>query len=182
MASSPSSTYSSSLSSSVPSGRMLAIYLRHHVAASRGGTDLFHRSARTQLSKEARQELRDLAAEVSQDREQLLRILRRLGIPRPRFAEVLVGVAETLGRLKPNGTLVRRSPLSDVMELEALSTAVTAKRLGWVTLRLVGERDGRFDPAEMDALIVRAEEQQDRLEALRGQAVLGAFTEAGSEH
>ena len=63
---------SSTLSSSVSSGRTLAIYLRHHVAASRGGVDLFHRSARTQLSNEARQELRDLAAEVTQDREQLL--------------------------------------------------------------------------------------------------------------
>lgn len=176
MAPSPSSTASSPVSS----GRMLAIYLRHHAAASRGGVDLFLRSARTQLSHEARQELRNLAAEVTQDREQLMRILRRLGIPRPRFAEVLVGVAETLGRLKPNGTLVRRSPLSDVMELEALSTAVTAKRLGWVTLRLVGARDGRFDPVEMDALIARAEHQQDRLEGLRGQAVLGALAEAGS--
>ena len=142
MAPSPSSTASSSVSS----GRMLAIYLRHHVAASRGGVDLFHRSARTQLSNEARQELRDLAAEVTQDREQLLRILRRLDISRPKFAEVLVGVAEGLRQLKPNGTLLRRSPLSDVMELEALSTAVTAKRLGWVTLRFVGERDGPLDP------------------------------------
>ena len=70
---------SSTVSSSVSSGRMLAIYLRHHVAASRGGVDLFHRSARTQLSNEARQELRDLAAEVTQDREQLLRILRAAG-------------------------------------------------------------------------------------------------------
>lgn len=95
---------------------------------------------------------------------------------------MLVGVAETLGRLKPNGTLVRRSPLSDVMELEALSTAVAAKRLGWVTLRLVGERDGRFDPAEIDALIARAEDQQARLEGLRGQAVLGVLAVAGSEH
>ena len=173
---------SSTVSSSVSSGRMLAIYLRHHVAASRGGVDLFHRSARTQLSNEARRELRDLAAEVTQDREQLLRILARLGVRRPRVAEVLVGVAETLGRLKPNGTLVRRSPLSDVMELEALSTAVAAKRLGWVTLRLVGERDGRFDPAEIDALIARAEDQQARLEGLRGQAVLGVLAVAGSEH
>ena len=49
---------------------------------------------------------------------------------RPKVAEVLVGVAETVGRLKPNGTLVRRSPLSDLMELEALSAAVEAKRLG----------------------------------------------------
>lgn len=159
----------------------MAIYLRHHVAASRGGLDLLQRSARSQSSAVTRDELRDLAGEVGQDREQLLAILQRLGIPRPRMAEAVVGVAETIGRLKPNGTLVRRSPLSDVVELEALSTAVTAKRLGWVTLRVLAEHDRRFDTAQLDDLIRRAEEQEVRLEALRRQAVADALGGIGSE-
>lgn len=160
--------------------RMLAIYLRHHVAASRGGLDLFRRAARDQLDPETRRELGRLAAEVSEDRDHLLAVLRRLGIPRPTVSEWLVGVAETVGRLKPNGTLVRRSPLSDVMELEALSTAVEAKRLGWVTLRLVAERDSRLDPADLDVLAGRAADQQGRLERLRRQAVTAVLTPAGS--
>jgi hypothetical protein len=157
---------------------MLAIYLRHHLAASKGGLDLFERSARNQSSPETRRELHVLADEVAQDRQRLAAILRRLGIPRPRIAEVLVGVAETMGRLKPNGTLIRRSPLSDVVELEALSAAVEAKRLGWVTLRVVAERDGRFDTGDLDELIGRAADQQDRLEDLRRQAVAGSLTPA----
>lgn len=176
----PSPTTSSRFSSGVSSRRMMAIYLRHHVAASRGGLDLFQRSARSQLRAETRGELRDLAGDVSQDRAQLLAILQRLGIPRPRMAEAVVGVAETLGRLKPNGTLVRRSPLSDVVELEALSTAVTAKRLGWVTLRVLAEHDHRFDATQLNDLIRRAEEQEDRLEALRRQAVADALGGVGS--
>ncbi len=165
----------------VSSRRMRAIYLRHHVAASRGGLDLFQRSARSQLSPDARRELRDLAAEVGQDREQLLAILRQLGIPRPRLAEAVVGVAEKVGRLKPNGTLVRRSPLSDVIELEALSTAVTAKRLGWISLRVLGEHDRRLDAAQLEDLIRRADDQKDRLEGLRRHAVLDALGGVGSE-
>ena len=78
---------------------MLAIYLRHHAAASRGGLDLFKRSSRSQLSPEARRQLVALADEVNEDRQRLLESLRRLDIRRTRAAEVLVGVAETLGRL-----------------------------------------------------------------------------------
>ena len=164
----------------VSPARMLAIYLRHHLAASKGGLDLFERSARNQSSPEARRELRVLVDEVAQDRQRLAVILRRLGIPRPRVAETLVGIAETIGRLKPNGTLIRRSPLSDVVELEALSAAVEAKRLGWVTLRVVGERDGRLDTADIDELIARAANQQDRVEDLRRHAVASALSPAAA--
>jgi hypothetical protein len=162
------------------SARMLAIYLRHHMAASRGGLDLFERSARCQLDPESRRDLRILAEEVAQDRQRLVGVLRQLGVPRPVVAEWLVGAAERVGRLKPNGTLLRRSPLSDVIELEALSAAVEAKRLGWVTLRVLAERDGRLDPVELDALAARAADQQDRLEQLRRRAVSEVLSTAGS--
>lgn len=165
-------------SHAVHPARMLAIYLRHHLAASKGGLDLFERSARSQSSPEARRELRVLADEVAQDRQRLAAILQRLGIPRPRMAEILVSVSETVARLKPNGTLIRRSPLSDVVELEALSAAVEAKRLGWVTLRVVSERDGRLDTEDFDELIRRASDQQDHVEFLRRQAVASALTPA----
>ena len=169
-------------SHAVTPARMLAIYLRHHLAASKGGLDLFERSARGQSSPEARRELRVLADEVTQDRQRLAAILQRLGIPRPRMAEILVSVSETVGRLKPNGTLIRRSPLSDVVELEALSAAVEAKRLGWVTLRVVSERDGRLDTADFDELIRRASDQQDQVELLRRQAVASALTPTVPTH
>lgn len=162
------------------SARMLAIYLRHHVAASRGGVDLFRRAARDQLDEEARRELRLLAAEVAEDRDQLLAVLRGLDVPRPAVSEWLVGIAETVGRLKPNGTLLRRSPLSDVMELDAMCTAVEAKRLGWVTLRLVAEGDLRLNPSDLDVLVGRAADQRGRLEQLRRRAVVNALAPAGS--
>jgi len=47
--------------------RLLAIYLRHHAAASHGGLDLFRRAARTQSDQPVRDELSRLAAEVAQD-------------------------------------------------------------------------------------------------------------------
>jgi hypothetical protein len=66
------------------------------------------------------------------------------------------------------------------VELEALSAAIEAKRLGWVTLRVVGERDGRLDTADIDELIARAANQQDRVEDLRRHAVASALTPAAA--
>jgi hypothetical protein len=155
-----------------PSGRLVAIYLRHHAAASKGGLGLFQRAARQQTSPEARRELPQLAAEVAEDRTVLLGFLDILGLPRPRFGERLVSWGEKLGRLKPNGTVIRRSPLSDIVELEAMNVGVQAKSLGWLTLRRMAETDHRLDVAQLDDLVRRATDQQERIEDLRRQAVL----------
>ena len=48
---------------------------------------------------------------------------------------------------------------------------------------LVGERDGRLDANELDVLISRAADQQNRLEDLRRQAVAGSLVAmAGMTH
>ena len=49
-------------------------------------------------------------------------------------------VGERVGRLKLNGRLLARSPLSSLEELELLSLGVTGKAAGWRTLRLLAER------------------------------------------
>lgn len=162
------------------SGRLLAIYLRHHAAASKGGLDLFERAGRQQTSPEARRELRQLAAEIAEDRSALLGFLDVLGVPRPRLGERIMGWGEKLGRLKPNGTLIRRSPLSDIVELEALGVAVQAKKSGWLTLRRLAETDHRLDVAQLDELVRRATDQQDRIEDLRRQAVSGTLVPRGA--
>lgn len=155
--------------------RLLAIYLRHHASASAGGVDLFHRAAGGVQDAEARRELRSLTEEVAQDRAALVKVMHALGVPRSRVGEVLVGWAETVARLKPNGTLVRRSPLSDVVELESLVVAVQAKRLGWLSLRRLADSDPRLDAASLDAAAARALDQEHRLERLRERAVDRAF-------
>ena len=86
--------------------------------------------------------------------------------------------AEKLGRLKPNGRLFSLSPLSDVIELEAMRLGVDGKAAGWQTLRRLAEHDDRLDKAHLDDLLARAEAQKETLERLRRQAVTAVFVKS----
>ena len=63
---------------------------------------------------------------------------------------------ERVGRLKPNGHLVRRAPLSDLVEVEAGLDAVHAKACGWQALRAAPGLDAAV---VLDDLMRRAEDQ-----------------------
>ena len=158
--------------------RYLELYLRNHFVAAQGGLDLFHRASRGHSDPDVRRQLVQLAAEVAEDRAALLGILDDFAVPRSRLQERLASVAETLGRLKPNGAVLRRSPLSDVFELEALEAAVNAKRLGWVCLRHLAHHDDRLDPRQLETLVQRAQDQAERLGTLRLRTAERALVDA----
>jgi hypothetical protein len=145
----------------------LARYLRNHYSASRGGLDLFRRSAQGQSDAQVRRVLAELADQVAEDRAALLAIMVGLGIERSAWQERLVALGERAGRLKPNGSLLQRSRLSDYLELEALSAAVQAKALAWGSLRALADLDARLPAAHLDRLLERAHDQRQRLEEMR---------------
>lgn len=153
----------------------LAVYLRRHAAASKGGLDLFRRAASSHRDPRARQVLGELAQEVAEDRAALMRLLAELGVSRPRVGEVLAGWGEVAGRLVPNGTLLARSPLSDLLEIEALRSAVSAKKSGWVSLRDAGSVARVLGDEELTRLVGRADRQLELLDDLRGDAAVAVL-------
>ncbi len=78
---------------------------------------------------------------------------------------------ELLGRLKLNGRLRERSPLSDVVELETLVVGITGKQALWVSLRSAAV----LPAEELDQLIERAERQKRIVESAREAAARHAF-------
>jgi hypothetical protein len=137
----------------------LVIYLNDHLMGATAGLELFRRAAGHIPA------VRPLLEEVAEDREALLRILAAVG-GQPDQVKVAAGwVGEKLGRLKLNGSLLSRSPLSDVIELESLTLGVHGKLAGWRLLRVL--HDPRLDAAELDRLILRAERQEETLEDIR---------------
>ena len=76
-------------------------------------------------------------------------------------------VTSLAARLKFNGRLLARSPLSSLEETEVLKLGVDGKAAGWRTLRVLAGRDSRLDAQRLDELIARADRQSGELEALR---------------
>jgi len=97
----------------------------------------------------------------------LLEIMAALGIKVRRSKVAAAWIGEKAGRLKANGRLFARSPLSNLEELELLRLGVEGKAAGWCTLRTLADTDTRLDPGHLDELISRARRQAGLLEDLR---------------
>ncbi len=154
---------------------LLAVYVRNHLAAARGGADLFRRVARSTQATPTGAELAALAADVDADLETLLALARDLSITENKPFGLAARLGEKVGRLKPNGSLVRRSPLTDLIELEGLLDAVAAKLAGWNALLCVPDtRIGR-QRERLEDLHARAIDQRSRLDALHDDAAARIF-------
>ena len=101
-----------------------------------------------------------------------------LGVPVRAYKVCAGWIGEKAGRLKLNGRLLSRSPLSSLEELELMRLGVTGKAAGWRTLRLLADADPRLDRGRLDELIARADSQLGLLEDLRVRAARSAFGQA----
>lgn len=163
------------MASSPGDNTLLGIYLNDHLAGAVGGADLARRLADAEQHLPGGQVLKQLAAELDEDRTALLDMMAALDVQVRRYKTWAAWTAEKVGRLKLNGRLLGRSPLSRVVELEAIRLGVEGKAAGWRTLRARAERDSRLDVDRLDELIDRARRQIDQLERLRVRATAEAF-------
>lgn len=150
----------------------IAVYLRNHEAAARAGVDLFRRVAAAQSKRIHGPELADLCGAVAEDMESLQAIMLELGVRPSLVLGTVLRIGERFARLKPNGGLITRMPLSDLIEVEALTDAVHAKESGWRAL--IATNIGPQE--EFQRLLGRAQDQAARLEQIHadvGARVLG---------
>lgn len=143
--------------------QLLRIYLQDHHAASAGGVA---------LAKRALGPGHPLAKQIARDRDALERVMRRLAVTPSTLKVGTVRVAEFVGRLKLNGRIFERSPLSSVIELETLVVGVRGKEALWTALQRAGLS---FEDVDLDALVESARAQGVELEALRLGAAARAF-------
>jgi len=144
----------------------MKIYLQDHSAAATAGLAFFRRAASSHSDANVRRELAELAEEIDEDRAALRAMMASLRVRPARSKMLLAWIGEKLGRLKGNGRLIKRSPLSDVIELEGLIMAVTGKTSLWVSLLQVAGPDRRLHESSLHTLVKRAEDQKARLEQL----------------
>jgi hypothetical protein len=144
----------------------LSIYLRDHHAASAGGVALARRALGAN---------HPLSQQIARDRATLEEVMRQLNVPPSGMKVWLVRMAERLGRLKLNGRLFKRSPLSRIVELEVLVVGIRGKEALWTALRAAGLNLHGID---LDALVESARTQAREVDEQRLIAV--AHTLGGS--
>ena len=154
---------------------LVSIYLEDHRAAAAGGVALARRIAEQYGDDPNFESLVELAAEIREDERALDIIRRGLDADGGYVKRLVAVVGERLGRLKLNGTIVRSSPLSKVIELEALIAAVSGKQRGWNALRAYagGDELVGVDLADLDDRATRQLDELRRLHARAARIALG---------
>jgi hypothetical protein len=157
---------------------LLGIYLNDHLAGATGGLELARRTAGAHRGTETGTTLTRIAKEIQEDRESLLEIMAALEVPVRQYKVAAAWVVEKAGRLKLNGRLLDRSPLSSLVELETMRVGVEGKACLWRTLLQVAKHEQRLDASRLDSLIQRAASQLETLEPMRMAASAEAFAPA----
>ncbi|HEY0932818.1 MAG TPA: hypothetical protein VGD91_03660 [Trebonia sp.] len=155
----------------------IGIYLNDHLAGATSGMELARRMAgAADPGSESAVLLQKVADEIAADRAALIAMMNALGVPVRGYKVFAAWAGEKAGRVKLNGHLLSRSPLSDLEETEILRLGVAGKAAGWRTLRTLADTDSRLDAAQLDALLAKAARQEGELEDLRVRVADGVLS------
>jgi len=160
--------------------RRLDIYLNDHLAGATLGFELARRAASENEHTALGDFLQRLHCEIAEDRSTLERVMAALGVDRSPAKPAGAWLLEKAGRLKLNGQLRGYSPLSRLVELEALDTGVRGKRSLWQALDRAFAADKRLAEFDFDALVRRADEQLEGIGEHRLAAADAALRESAS--
>jgi len=146
--------------------KYLATYLNDHLAGSTAGLELVKRAASENDGSPLGDFLSQLCDEIADDREALEELMGSLGVGADHKKIAAAWVGEKVGRLKPNAQLLGYSPLSPLVELEALSLGIEGKRLLWIAVQGIAAEHG-LAPERFADLAARASDQRSRVEQFR---------------
>ena len=155
--------------------KYVSIYVDDHRAAAAGGVALARRTARENVgSTFSGDVLQGVADDIAEDKATLDSIARLLGV-RPNVLKVTVArLGEMAGRFKLNGQLRGYSPLSRLIEIEALIAGIEAKRCLWISLQEA--RRNELAEIDIERLVARADNQRNLLASLHPQAAALALS------
>lgn len=145
--------------------RVITTYLQDHHAGSSAGVDAFHRVAECHGDAEVAKAVCRLATQIHEDQSSLKEFMDLVGAKQSIVKSTASKIGEKVARLKPNERVTKRSPLSDVIELEMLVMAVHANGLMWRGLLALD--DERIDPERLKTLAERADARYGELKKLR---------------
>lgn len=129
---------------------LMEIYLQDHRAGAEAGVRLVRRTLGSNRNTEFEPELTDVAAMTEEDLETLEEVMAAMSVEKSRPKQAAAVVAEMAGRLKPNHRIVGYSPLSRVLEFEALTAGLGGRLRLWAALEVADSPELKsFDFADL---------------------------------
>ncbi len=153
----------------------LKVYLRDHRGGAAFGQSLARRSQEANAGTELGDTLVVVAREIEEDRRSLDSIMATLGIKPSLVKLAFAKVADVAARPKLHGRLQANTPVSRVLQLEALTASILTKRHLWQALAAAAGEIPSLDRDELARLIDRSDAQIDRLEVHHAPASRAAF-------
>lgn len=146
-------------------------YLNDHRAGATAGTALVRRIWRSNRRTEWGPTMEEVAGAIEHDVVVLDEVRAAAGVTGGDLKRVAALLTERAGRLKPNGHLLTYSPLSRVLELETLMSAIRGKQGLWAALHAAASSHPEWSDFDFAALEKRASEQLEALEPIHEWAV-----------
>jgi hypothetical protein len=162
-------------SATADADRLLRIYLSDHRAAAGAGAARAKRFAEANADSFLVAAAGDVQRQIAADVAVLDEILDRFGCSPSWWKLVAARAVEVAGRFKLNGRVRGYSPLSRLIELEALVSGIVAKESLWQTLALVQPQRSELNGFDFDELQRRAMQQRMQLDEHRQTTVEEAF-------
>lgn len=158
--------------------KRLRIYLHDHLALMTGEVKLAGRCRSSNRRTPLGAFLDRLETETRAQQSIVQDVLHRIGARRgigSRAKQGAAWLAVMFGGFKLNGSLVRYSDLSRVLELEALTATAQARIALWDNLHAVASRDARLGDITFSFFRDQAQEHLDKLDTHRRFAAAEAF-------
>lgn len=121
--------------------QLLKTWVQDRIAASTFTFELLKRSIKNNAGTAFERPLQQILEELRDERRHLDEIAAAIAAPPPLVKQTAAWFAEKAGRFKPNGHLLRYSPLSRVLELETLLSATYAREVSWKALDAIPDDD-----------------------------------------
>ena len=152
---------------------ILGLYLSDHFTGATAGTERIERMAEAYADTPLGADLAQVAIEIRQEREFLGELIETLQLRVRPHRQAAAWVAERAGRLKTNER-AEGSPMTPVLELELMRSAVMGKLGVWQTLTALSPELG-LPPDLFVALADQARQQAETFDRLHGEVVPQAF-------
>lgn len=153
---------------------LLNLYLSDHLSGAEAGTQRIERMVESFIDTPVYTALAELAADIRAEHDLLADLLAALGMKRLRHRQVAAWAGEHLGRLKLNGRILTRSPMTLILETEFLRSAVSGKLGVWQALQANADELG-LDPGFFAERIDDARAQMQRIDQIHAFAAPRAF-------